>query len=293
MFEGVYVATVTPFTKNFEVDFEAYEGHNEFLLQSGVHGLVPCGTTGEGPTLNREERNKIIASAVKAAKTHSKKVIAGCGSNNTSIALQMIEEAAKSGAHAALVVTPYYNKPTQSGLIAHYKFLAEKSPLPIILYNVPGRTNVNISPETAYEIFQHPKIVGIKEASGNHAQWVALANKINLSEKSLLAGDDDAFATVFALGGVGIISATANVVPKKFVKLYELLKAGRAAEAFLLQTKLVPLIQTMFMETNPTPAKYALYAMKCMQNVVRLPLVPVSRDTEEKITAALKELEVL
>lgn len=289
-YEGVYVASVTPFTKNADLDEQALAGHFEFLLQSGVDGLVPCGTTGEGPTLSKEERKKIIELSAKAAKNYSKKVIAGCGSNDTKASLKNIEEAATAGADAALVVTPYYNKPTQAGLIAHYQFLAERSPLPIVLYNVPGRTNVNIQVETAVEIFKHPKIVGIKEASGNHSQWVSLANKVNLKEKSLMAGDDDAFATIYALGGIGIISATANVVPKLFVKLFSLLKGGKPGEAFTLQAKLMPLIQSMFMETNPSPAKYAMASMKCMENSVRLPLVPVTRKTEEAILVALKEL---
>ncbi len=292
-YEGVFVANVTPFKKNADVDFDALSGHYEFLMQSGVDGLVPCGTTGEGPTLNKEERYKIIELSVQAAKAHSKKVIAGCGSNNTVASLEMIEDAAKAGAHAALVVTPYYNKPMQAGLIAHYQYLAERTPLPLVLYNVPGRTNVNIQPETAAELFKHPKVVGIKEASGNHSQWVALANKINFKEKSLMAGDDDAFATVYALGGCGIISATANVVPRLFVKLYALLKNGKSTEAFQLQTKLMPLVQSMFMETNPSPVKYAMASMKCMENNLRLPLIPVTRKTEEAIAVALKELEML
>lgn len=292
-FEGVYVASVTPFTHDFKVDWEAVSGHFEFLLQSGVDGLVPCGTTGESASLNKEERSRMIEIAVKIGKNHAKKVIAGCGSNDTLTALERIEEAAKLGAEAALVVTPYYNKPTQSGLIAHYQFLADKSPLPIILYNVPGRTHVNIQPETAAELFKSPKIVGIKEASGNHSQWVTLSNKVNFKEKSLLAGDDDAFATIFSLGGAGIISATANVAPKLFVSLYELLKAGKTSEAFRLQIKLMPLVEALFMETNPAPAKYALATMKCMGNNLRLPLVPVSAKTEERIFSALKGLEIL
>ncbi len=292
-FEGVYVANVTPFDENENVDWQSLDGHYEFLLQNKVHGLVPCGTTGEGPTLSYEDRDRIVSLAVEKAKAHSAKVIVGCGSNNTRTALKMIETAAKLKADAALVVTPYYNKPTQSGLIAHYKFLAEQSPLPIILYNVPGRTNVNINPETAVEIFKHPNIVGIKEASGNHGQWMALASQINFREKSLLAGDDDAFVTVCQLGGCGIISATANVVPGHFVKIYELIKAGKTLEALSKQGKLLSLIQSMFMETNPSPAKFALSAMKCMQNQVRLPLVPVSSKTEEAVLTALRGLEIL
>lgn len=291
-FEGVYVANVTPFTDDSKVDWESLEGHYEFLLQNKVHGLVPCGTTGEGPVLTTEERERIIRSAVQRAKPYSARVIAGCGSNSTTHALTLIEEAAKTGADAALVVTPYYNKPTQRGLVAHYLYLAERSALPIVLYNVPGRTNVNLQAETAAEIFAHPKVVGIKEASGNHTQWLALSNLVNFREKSFLAGDDDAFATVCQLGGCGIISATANVVPKQFVTLYDLLKSGKTREAFALQAKLLPLIQAMFLETNPAPAKFALAAMQCLKNQLRLPLVPVNPKTEEVILKELKGFEL-
>lgn len=293
-FKGVFVATVTPFIeKTGEVDFKAYESHLSWLSESGVHGFVPCGTTGEGPCLSGEERKKIIKLSVQVAQSRGLKVIAGCGSNSTSSALQMILEAKDVGADAALVVTPYYNKPTQEGLIAHYEFLAERSPLPIVLYHVPGRTNVTFQLSTLERLFKHPQIIGIKEASGNHGFWMGMSQVLDWKKIDVLAGDDDAFALIQQLGGKGIISATANVAPKEFVRLFNFTETGNWSQAFDLQKKLLNLVQSMFAETNPSPAKEALKLMGKMENTMRLPLVPVSSKTRDMITLALKGLGLL
>ncbi len=293
-FKGVFIATVTPFiTKTGGVDFKSYQSHLRWLSESGVQGFVPCGTTGEGPVLSEEERRGLIELSSDEAKLKGLKVIAGCGSNSTSSALKMILEAKESGADAALVVTPYYNKPTQEGLIAHYEYLAEHSPLPIILYHVPGRTNVTFQLATLQRLFQHPNIIGIKEASGNHGFWMGMTQALDWKIKDILAGDDDAFALIQQLGGKGIISASANVAPKEFVKLFQLTEAGRWLEAFELQKRLLPLIQAMFIETNPSPAKEALKLLSRMENTVRLPLVPVLPKTREVISQALKGLGLL
>lgn len=294
VFKGVFVATVTPFNSTAsDVDFTAYQEHLKILSDCGVHGFVPCGTTGEGPCLTDGERKKLIRLSVDTARERNLKVIAGCGSNSTSNVLRMILEAKDEGADGALVVTPYYNKPTQEGLIAHYEYLASKSPLPIVLYHVPGRTNVTFQLSTLKRLFQHPNIVGIKEASGNHGYWMGMTQTFDWKQKSVLAGDDDAFALIQQLGGRGIISATANVAPKEFVELFKLTESGNWIEAFTLQKKLLPLVQAMFLETNPSPAKSALSLLGRMEKTVRLPLVSVSSNSEEMISESLKKSGLL
>lgn len=290
--EGVFVATVTFFLENGSLDRPSFERHCDWLIESGVDGLVPCGTTGEGPTLSSEERKALIEIAVHSASKKNKKVIAGCGGNNTQNVLRMLIEAKEAGAESALVVTPYYNKPTQEGLLAHYNFLADQNILPIVLYNVPSRTGVNLLPETVDELWKHPNIIGLKEATGNHSQWLALSKQLPES-KSLLAGDDDAFATLSAMGASGIISASANIIPEKFIALFKLVRSKQWEEAFRLQKQLVPLIQSVFAETNPGPLKFALAVMKKGQNQLRLPLVPVGNNTEKLIEKQLTTLELL
>jgi len=293
IFKGVWVATTTFFNSAGALDLTSFEKHCSWLLESGVEGLVPCGTTGEGPTLSTEERRLLIGTAVRLASNKKKGVIAGCGGNNTESVLKMIRETAELGAQAALVVTPYYNRPTQEGLIAHYHTLADKSLIPIILYNVPSRTGVNLLPETVSLLWQHPNIKGLKEATGLHSQWLSLLASSLPEGKSVLAGDDDAFATLFSLGATGIISASANVAPLQFVQLDSLLRAGKFVEAFALQKRLFPLIKTLFAETNPAPIKYALEKMERGVNRLRLPLVPVKKETQEKIMEQLLNLELV
>jgi len=288
-FEGVYVAIATPFAANGSLNLTHFEDHLEWLAKEKVHGFVPCGTTGEAPTLSRDEWMKVIAASVNVARKHNLKVIAGCGSNSTAQVVEMAKAAAEIGADGALVVTPYYNKPTARGILAHYRHIADNSPLPIVLYHVPGRTNVTMSAETITELLKHPNIVGIKEASANQSLWLALSKANNLREKSLMAGDDDAFVVIKSLGGSGIISATANVIPDLFVKMHELTDKGEMQAAWDLQRRALPVINAMFVETNPTPVKYALKLLRGYENVVRLPLVSVVEESENKIASALKE----
>lgn len=292
-FEGVYVATVTPFQANGEVAWEKYATLLDWQATSGVHGFVPCGTTGENPTLTQKEWAWLVQTTIQFSKKKNLKTIAGCGSNSTQAALEFMQEAERMGADAALVVTPYYNKPTQRGLIAHYEFLAAHSKLPIVLYNVPGRTNVNLTPETVQVLFKNPQIIGIKEASGNHSQWLQIAKNTSLIEKSFLSGDDDAFATLLSMGGSGIISASANIAPKQFVKIYDLYKAGDFSAALQEQKRVLPLVQALFSETSPAPLKYALEISKNFPSNLRLPLVTITSETATKVKAALTELELL
>lgn len=286
-FEGVYVAIATPFTDNLEIDYNVFQKLIDFLFENGVTGLVPCATTGEGPTLSDEERKKLISICVEKSK--NRPVIVGCGSNYTSKVIELCKEAHNLGAKAALVVTPYYNKPTAAGLIAHYNKVADSSPIPIILYNVPGRTNVRMSSETIVELFKHENIIGIKEAGGDYSEWLSISGKTNLSKKSFMAGDDDAFAFILALGGSGIISASANVVPKIFVSIYNSFLRNEIKEAFQLQKKMIGIKKALFLETNPSPVKYALSRLGFGTAKVRLPLVEVKKETQEIIDKELKE----
>ncbi len=291
--EGVHVALATPFRATGEFDSAAFDKLLDYVIGAGVHGLVPCGTTGEGPALNREERRLLIKRCVEAASKKNLKVTAGCGTNFTATTVESVNEAADLGAHAALVVSPYYNKPTPEGLYKHFTEVADRGRLPVVLYNVPGRTGVNLSPELVAKLFQHPKIVAIKEASGQFGQWLALAHGCDLSTKSLLAGDDDGFAPILALGGTGIISASANVAPAHFVALFEAFRKGDSASAWGIQKKLLPFVKAMFAESNPAPVKYALSRMGISEDSLRLPLVSVRPETRSLIEAALRGLELL
>lgn len=293
IFRGVWVATATFFNHDGSLDLPSFEKHCSWLLDSGVEGLVPCGTTGEGPTLAQDERRALLETAVRLASSKKRGVIAGCGGNNTQSVLKLIFEAKELGAKAALVVTPYYNRPTQEGLIAHYQFLADHSPIPLVLYNVPSRTGVNLLPETVSRLWKHSNIQALKEATGLHGQWLSLMASPLPEGKSILAGDDDAFSTLVSLGASGIISASANIAPTQFVQLDELLRAKKLEEAFALQKKLFPLIKSLFLETNPAPIKYALEQMGRGSNSLRLPLVPIQKETEKKIREELKNLELL
>jgi len=289
---GIWVASITFFNGDESLDLVAQKSHFDWLLESGIAGLVPVGTTGEGSTLTRHERVSLIELAVESAARKNKKVIAGCGGNSTASVKTLIQEASASGAQAALVVTPYYNKPTQEGLLGHYLKLADESPLPLVLYNVPSRTGVNLLPETVERLWKHSQIVGLKEASGLHPQWLSLTSKGIPSNKFLLAGDDDAFATLYALGARGIISASANLVPQYFVELQHLLDKGNWESAFDLQRKLFPLIRALFSETNPAPLKFALSHLGKGKNRLRLPLVPIKAENEQLLKHEMQLLEV-
>lgn len=277
---GVYVATVTPFHPDGSLDLGHYRQHLAYLVEAGVHGLVPCGTTGEGPTLTRQERVQLIEACLEAASRKNIEVIAGCGSNSTASARELIAEAEGLGVDGTLIVTPYYNKPTAAGVLAHYLHLADHAQKPIVLYHVPSRTHVNIPLDVIARLFEHPQIAGIKEASGSYAYWSDLCALAKKSGKTVVSGDDDAFAAIQAMGGKGLISASANTVPSAFVELYRLMTQGHWAKAMELQQRLTPLVRAHFAETNPGPAKYLMHKIHGTANALRLPLVPVSSATE-------------
>jgi 4-hydroxy-tetrahydrodipicolinate synthase len=293
-FEGVFVAVTTPWSNEGTLNIPLFREHLTRLARAGVHGFVPCGTTGESATLQRDEWAQIIETTVQTSKTLGLKTIAGCGSNDTATTLEKIRHAHELGCDAALLVTPYYNKPTPAGVRAHYLHLADRAGLPLIPYNVPSRTNVSLSAELITELLKHPQISGVKEASGSLSQWLQIASANCLKEKSLLAGDDDALSTVLALGGSGTISAAANVAPAKFVRIWNLIKENRWQEAFSLQIAIQPLVQALFCETNPGPIKYALHRLYGEPNTLRLPLVSVQPQSAALIDAALgKDLHAI
>jgi len=286
MFEGSIVAIVTPF-RGGKVDEEAYRELIENQIENGTSAIVPCGTTGESATLDIREHKQVIDIAIKAVNKRVP-VIAGTGGNSTSEAIELTEHAKATGADATLQVTPYYNKPTQEGLYRHFSAIAEAVPLPQVLYNVPGRTSVNMLPETVARLAEIPEIVAIKEASANLVQ---MAEIINLAGDNitLLSGDDNLTLPVLAIGGKGVISVIANIVPRDTAELVGAWKAGDAAKAKDLYYKLLPLCRAMFFETNPVPVKTSLALMGKIDGELRLPLAPMSSANLERLKEVLAD----
>ncbi|OPY84037.1 MAG: 4-hydroxy-tetrahydrodipicolinate synthase [Syntrophus sp. PtaU1.Bin208] len=285
MFKGAIVAIVTPF-KNGSIDEQTLRELIEFQIESGTDGIVPCGTTGESPTLSHEEHDRVIEITIDAVKKRVP-VIAGTGSNSTAEALRLTEHAYKAGADGALVVAPYYNRPTQEGLYQHYKTLAESIPIPIIPYNIPSRTGVNILPETVARLAKIQNIVGIKEASGSLKQ---MSDVISLCDSSfsVLSGDDFFTLPLLTLGGKGIISVISNVAPADMAGLVDAFEAGNLQKARELHDKMAPLIDALFIETNPTPVKAALAMMGKMSADVRLPLYSMSEANLDKLRQVMR-----
>lgn len=289
IFYGSIVALITPFRKNGSIDHGLVRELVEWHIASGTNAIVPCATTGESPTLSHDEHDEVIATVVKAANKRIK-VLAGCGSNCTEEALRLIKHAEEVGADGALVVTPYYNKPTQEGLFAHYETLANSSQMPLVIYNVPGRTGVNIKPETVAKLAKIENIVGIKEASGSLDQASEIMKQCNID---VLSGEDSLNFPLMAIGAVGTISVVANIVPELMAKLTSAALKGDMEEGRRLHKLLFPLSRALFAETNPCPAKAAMAMIGKCENVLRLPLVPVRKETEDLLRAVLKELGAL
>ncbi|MEI6314155.1 MAG: 4-hydroxy-tetrahydrodipicolinate synthase [Syntrophus sp. (in: bacteria)] len=280
MFKGAIVAIVTPF-KNGKVDEGKLRELIEFQIANGTDGIVPCGTTGESPTLSHEEHDRVIEITVDAVKKRVP-VIAGTGSNSTAEALRLTKHAHEVGADGALMVCPYYNRPTQEGLYQHYKFIAENVSIPIIVYNIPGRTGVNLLPDTLARLAKIPNIVGTKEASGSLKQ---MHDVISLCgpDFAVLSGDDFFTYPLLCLGGHGIISVVSNVAPADMSALVDAFAAGDLKKAKDLHFKMVPLIDSLFIETNPVPVKAALAMMGKIDYEVRLPLEKMSEGNYEKL----------
>ena len=280
MFRGAMVAIVTPF-KNDQVDEKALRELIEFQIANGTDGIVPCGTTGESATLTHEEHDRVIEITIDAVKKRVP-VIAGTGSNNTAEALRLTKHACEAGADGALIVCPYYNRPTQEGLYQHFKTIAESVPIPIMPYNIPSRTGVNLLPEMVAKLAKIKNIVGIKEASGSIKQ---MSDVINLCGKDfdVLSGDDIFTLSLMAIGGAGIISVISNVAPADMAGLIDAFVAGDMVRARALHHKMSELIETLFIEVNPIPVKAALALMGKIEYEYRLPLCKMAEANFEKL----------
>lgn len=288
---GAYTALVTPF-RNGKVDEETYRAFVEWQIGEGIDGLVPCGTTGESATLTHQEHEEVIRICIDQAKKRVP-VIAGAGSNNTAEAIRLTRFAKEAGADAALHITPYYNKPTQQGLFEHFKAIGEAVDLPIIAYNVPGRTSVSISPATMARMYKEiPNVVGIKEATGNMAH---VSDVIEFAGQGLdvLSGDDFTVLPLLALGGTGVISVVSNLLPGKMAAMCAAWRAGDVVKARVLHYEMMPISRACFVETNPIPVKTALAKMGKMGMEMRLPLVPMQPENEKLLDKALRDLSLL
>lgn len=285
MFRGSIVAIVTPF-KQGKVDEDAYRDLIDFQIENGTSAIVPCGTTGESATLNMEEHNRVVDIAVEAVNKRVP-VIAGTGGNSTKEAIELTEHAKKAGADACLQVTPYYNKPTQEGLYQHFRAIAKAVPFPQVLYNVPSRTSVNMLPETVARLAEFPEVFAIKEASGNLAQMIEVL-QVAGDNISLLSGDDNITLPVLSIGGRGVVSVVANLVPKDTADMVKAWEEGKYEKAKEFFHKLFPLCQAMFYETNPIPVKTALSLMGKIEDELRLPLSPIAPSNMERLKKALE-----
>ncbi len=290
MFRGSIPALVTPF-RDGALDLDTLEALVEWHVAEGSHGLVPVGTTGESPTLSHEEHERVIAATVKAAAGRLP-VIAGAGSNNTPEAVRFMQHAESVGADAALVVTPYYNKPTQAGMIEHFRVLHDCCTLPIIIYNIPGRSVVDMLPDTMGELARLPRIIGVKDATGDVAR-VSRQRQTCGPDFIQISGEDASALGFNAHGGVGCISVTANVAPRLCAEFQEATLRGDYAAALALQDRLMPLHRAIFLEPGVAGAKYALLRLGRCRNEVRLPLLPVTAAVAAEIDAAMAHAGLL
>ncbi|KMQ52911.1 4-hydroxy-tetrahydrodipicolinate synthase [Chitinispirillum alkaliphilum] len=289
-FQGCYVAIVTPFTEDDKVDEKGLRSNIEFLIKKGVAGIVPCGTTGESATLTWEEHNRVVDIAIDQAKGRVT-VIAGAGSNNTSEAVAAAKHAAEAGADAILSITPYYNKPTQQGLYEHFKTVAEQVEIPIVVYNVPGRTGVNLLPETLEKLCHFKNIVAVKEASANVTQ-VSEIHRLCGDKIDILSGDDGLTLPILSVGGKGVVSVIGNIVPDKMSSMIDLYLKGQHSEALEIHQQLAELAQIVFIESNPTPVKVAMNHYGLSAGRVRLPLVDMKDQNKQTLLNVLKKYPV-
>jgi len=293
MFKGSNVAIVTPFNNN-KLDEEAYIKLINFHLENGTNGLVPAGTTGESPTLSHEEHEKVIEICIKEAKGKIP-VIAGTGSNSTDEAVALTKHAEKAGADGALIVTPYYNKPTQEGLYQHYKKINDNTTLPIIIYNIPSRCVIDMSVDTMARLFELKNIVGVKDATGDLNRLDQTISKLG-NEFIQLTGEDGLAYEFNRRGGVGVISVTANIAPKLCSDMQKFSKSksdNELKEAERINKILQPVHKSLFIESNPAPVKYAAKLLGLCSDDIRLPLVKIKKETEEEIKKALKSAELI
>lgn len=284
MFTGSIVALVTPF-KDGLVDCDKLAELVEYHIKNGTNAIVPCGTTGESPTLSHEEHEKVISKVVEVSNGRVP-VIAGTGSNNTSEALRLTRYAKSAGADGALMITPYYNKPTQEGLYRHFKSIADEVDIPIVIYNVPSRTGVSITPETVARLCEMKNIVAIKEASGNIDQT---SHILQLCDITVLSGDDSLTLPILSVGGKGVISVVANILPREVSEMVSKYLNGMVEESRKIHLKLFPICKAMFIETNPIPIKTAMKLIGKLNGEMRLPLCDMSEGHEKQLLGVLKE----
>ncbi len=290
-FTGAGTALVTPFTRSGEVDERAVRRLGQRQIDSGIHFLVPVGTTGESPTLTPAERVRIVEILVEEANGRVP-VLAGAGGYNTREVIHAADELRKAGATGLLSVTPYYNKPTQEGLYQHYQAIAESTPLPIVLYNVPGRTGVNIEVSTLVRLAAIPNIIGVKEASGNMTQMCEVCRAVP-SDFIVLSGDDALTLPLMAVGGRGVISVASNEIPSEMARMVEAAERGDFAAARAIHQRIMPLMTVNFIEANPVPVKSAMAAMGLLEEVYRLPMTPPKPESKTKIRKVLNDLKLV
>jgi len=289
MFEGIIPALITPFKDDFSVDFEGIAKNLDFL-EKHVDAFVPVGTTGESATLSYEEHIEVVK---YVAETSKLPVIGGAGSNSTKEAIWLAKQVEKVGAEAAMLVTPYYNKPNRDGLYEHYKAVAKEVSIPILVYNVPSRTAVNTTPELVLRLAEIDNIVGIKEASGNLKQVSEIIRLTRGTNFTVLSGDDFLTFPILCLGGKGVISVAANVAPKLMRELFDAFKAGDVSRAAEIHHKLTPLYDVLFIDTNPIPVKKAMELLGLAAGKPRLPLVELSEEKTEKLRKVMEQLELI
>jgi 4-hydroxy-tetrahydrodipicolinate synthase len=290
VFEGVFTALVTPF-RDGAVDERALTELIELQIAAGVDGVVPCGSTGEAATLSHAEHQRVVEVAVAAARGRVQ-VLAGTGSNSTVEAIQLTLHAKEAGADGALLISPYYNRPTQDGIVAHYTEIARQTSFPLLVYNIPGRTGSNVLPATIARLAEVDQIVGVKESCGDLNQIAHVIASVPDSF-AVLSGDDWATLPMLALGGKGVISTASNVAPGEVVDLVRAFRAGDLGRARSVHYRLMPLLDALFCETNPIPVKAALAMRGTIHEELRLPLVPIANGNRERLQAVLKELGLL
>ena len=291
MFKGSFVALITPMRADGAVDEDAFSAFVDWQIGQGTQGIVPVGTTGESPTLRHAEHKRVVEIAVEVSAGRVP-VIAGAGSNSTSEAIDLARHAAEAGADAALVVTPYYNKPTQEGLYQHFAAIAEAVELPIVIYNIPPRSVVDMSVATMARLARHPNIVGVKDATANLARPLHTRRECGAGFCQL-SGEDHTAISFLAAGGDGCISVTANVAPRLCSEMQRAWQDGRVAEAIAIQDRLLPLHDAMFCESSPGPVKFAASLLGHGSAFCRLPMAPVSEATREQVRSALMEVGLL
>ena len=292
VFEGAYTAMVTPFDKDGKVDENGLRANVKFQLSNGIHGLVPVGTTGECATLSYEEHNRVVEVVMDAAKGKVP-VLAGTGSNSTWAAIMLTRHAKEVGVDGALLIVPYYNKPTQAGLYAHFKKLAGEVDLPQVIYNIPSRTGVNMTPETTAKLAKLKNIVGVKEASGDIKQVKKIIKLTRDENFSVMSGNDSDTIEIMKLGGVGVISVVSNIVPDKVAKLVNSFRSGDVKTAKLVHKELSPLFKALFIETNPGPVKMAMNWMAMAAGGLRLPLVELEPENQKKLRKVLIDMKLV